>query len=728
MAYKDTATMSEVGGKRGRSQLRNIRRAGKKSVRDSGASDGQGTDSGDEMAEHSDNAGSDDNAESSDEDGEGRKEKVYSALLTILKSEHNKKKRKLDKQTSEDAEVNKDDIILQEEDKEDDDEDEEDEDAQIDNAIADVRDEEEDDDDDDVDTGNSDDEKDDSDAKDPFESHFSQVDEKFINELSSGFKERNIKYKTLKLNYSENEYALYSEPRLLDKDEKIVSPIIKSSIHSYFLKQRLKVQNNLRDDNKEDSLTPIQKQLVDPIFQYKDILYQYANYGKDEDEYRQLYALHILNHLYKTRDKILKDNQRIQDNPNAEHLDQGFTRPKILIVTPTRDTAYHIVNTIIEKSGIGQVDKKGKFKDQFFDSSLPPSSKPKSFQQIFKGNTNDFFVLGMKFTRKAIKLYSNFYQSDIIVCSPLGLQMIVENTDKKKRQDDFLSSIEITIIDQLHSMEFQNVSHIFTILEHLNNIPKEQHDTDFSRIRMWYINDQARFFRQTMIFTKYVSPVANSIINGKCSNWCGRWKNHRIINNEHSSINTLGLKIRQIFHKFDLVSGSIVDEPNYRFKFFTSVTIPNIVKTTGYEDGILIYIPDYTDYVRIRNYMKEKTTILFGDINEYSSQKQLNKNRTLFQQGRLKVLLYTERLHHYRRFEIKGVKEVIFYKPPSNPEFYNEVVRNIGKNAFLGNVDINISTVKTIFCKLDALNLENIVGSKRAGVLCHGQNEIYDFK
>ena len=387
------------------------------------------------------------------------------------------------------------------------------------------------------------------------------------------------------------------------------------------------------------------------------------------------------------------------------------------------------MNLIIEKSGIEQVDKKAKFHDQFFDPALPPPYKPKSFQQLFKGNTNDFFVLGMKFTRKAIRLYSNFYQSDVIVCSPLGLHMIVESTDKKKRQDDFLSSIEITIVDQLHSIEFQNTSHLYTIFDHLNKIPLEQHDVDFSRVRMWYINDQSKLFRQTMLFTRYNSPIANSILNGKCQNFAGRWKNHHVVTQEASAIARLGLKVRQIFHRFNTASNlSIVDEPDSRFKFFTSVIIPSITKSTGYEDGILIYVPDYTDYVRVRNYIKEKTPLLFGDINEYSSKSQLSANRALFQQGRIKLLLYTERLHHFRRFEIKGVKSIIFYEPPRNPEFYSEVVRFIGRTIFAGDADPNISTVRCLYSKLDALSLERVVGTKRAGILIHAQNETYEFK
>lgn len=705
--------------KRGRQELRKIKRSSGRRTEDVDADkidyvaeEAVGRNDNDAVSD----VGSEDDLDVGDEDE--KKKKVYDALLTILKSEHPELKRmktkteeSSDRTTQSDGNENAESEPVDDQ-------------LEIENGLLGDR---EDDSEDDGSEDEKHDDVDSEDEQDPFESHFNQVPEKDVEDLSNAFKSKNIRYKSVKAPLNGDESYIYAQPVVVGEESSVESPYKSSSIYSYFLKQRLKIQNGLQD-KKIDPLNALQRKLVDLMFQYKDILYEYDSYEKDEDEYRDLYTLHVLNHIYKTRDRILKNNQRLQDNPDTEHLDQGFTRPKVLIVVPTRDVAYRVVDKIISKSGIDQVDKKGKFYDQFRDDSLPPKSKSRSFQHIFKGNTNDFFVVGLKFTRKAIKLYSNFYQSDIIVCSPLGIQMILENTDKKKRQDDFLSSIEIMVIDQLHSIEYQNISHILTIFDHLNKIPDQQHEADFSRIRMWYINEQAKFFRQTMVFTKYISPTVNSLINGRCRNMAGRWKNHRAIGPETSSIGQLGLKIRQIFQRFDTIGNSIVEEPDYRFKFFTSVMIPSIVKSTGYEDGILIYIPDYTDFIRIRNYMKEKTTILFGDINEYSSQRQLNANRSLFQQGRLKVMLYTERLHHYRRYDIKGVKSVIFYKPPNNPEFYSETVRFIGKNAFSGNTDLNISTVRCIYSKLDGISLERIVGTKRAAVLSHAQKEVYEFK
>ncbi|QLL30409.1 hypothetical protein HG536_0A02260 [Torulaspora globosa] len=695
--------------KRGRKDLRSIRRAQRNEPRNgsNGSEEAiEAVHSPQEVQTGAPKHLSDVDEEADDEMSKRRK--VYGALLTILKSEHPSTERE-----SRREKVNA--VAVAESEEE---ENQENEVEQLEEQLLNV---EADPSDDELD-GPVDDSED---EHDPFESHFNQVPEKLIDEMDAAFKQKTVSYKSAKIPIGDNRTWIYSKPVLPDrKDEKLEKPTGHGSLHQYAIKQRLKIQNDL--DTAE--LTALQKILVDPMFQYNDLLYEYESYEKDEEDYRDLYALHVLNHVYKTRDRILKNNQRISENADAEYSDQGFTRPKVLIVVPTRDSAYQVVSKIVAKSGVDQVDKKSKFQDQFFEDSVPPASKPKSFQHIFKGNTNDFFVLGMKFTRKAIKLYSNFYQSDIIICSPLGIHLILENTDKKKRQDDFLSSVEITIIDQLHSIEYQNISHVLTIFDHLNKIPREQHDTDFGRVRLWYINEQAKLFRQTMIFTKYVSPTANALINNRCQNISGRWKNHRMIEPTGSSIGKLGLKVRQIFQRIDMGSASVIEEPDLRFKFFTSVIIPSIVKSTGYEDGILIYIPDYADFLRVRNHLKEKTTVLFGDINEYSDQRQLNSNRALFQQGRVKVLLYTERLHHFRRYEIKGAKSIVFYQPPGNSEFYGEVVRFLAKSALLGTADLNISTVRTIYSKLDGLRLERIVGTKRAAVLTRGQNEVYEFK
>lgn len=71
---------------------------------------------------------------------------------------------------------------------------------------------------------------------------------------------------------------------------------------------------------------------------------------------------------------------------------------------------------------------KKRFNEEYSDSGSSDtkrSFRPDDFEKMFEGNIDDCFRIGLSIMRKAVKLYSHFYASDILIASPLGLRTIL---------------------------------------------------------------------------------------------------------------------------------------------------------------------------------------------------------------------------------------------------------------------------------------------------------------
>ena len=466
------------------------------------------------------------------------------------------------------------------------------------------------------------------------------------------------------------------------------------------------------------SLDRLTGRLASSIFDYRDVLFPQRTL-RNAETLRKLTCLHVLNHIFKTRDKVIRNNARLakEDTEDKELRDQGFTRPKVLMILPTRNSCVRYIDTILSICEPEQQENKKRFQDSYASGDDHFSEdKPEDFRELFAGNDDDLFRLGLKFTRKTVKFFAQFYNSDIIFASPLGLRMAIGADDPKKKDHDFLSSIEIVVAEQTDAMLMQNWEHVEYIFENLNLQPKEAHGCDFSRVREWYLDGNAKYLRQTILSSSFNFPSLNRLFSRHMLNVAGKLKYSK---EEDGAMIDLGISTKQTFSRLDITSP--VAEPDERFKFFATAVLPSLTKHSKHGavagEGVLIYLPSYADFVRVRNYLASSSDtqgISFGSISEYTTAQEVARARSHFFTGRHSVLLYTERAHHFRRYHLKGVKRIIMYGLPENPVFYSEIVGGyLGSSISSAKLSARETSVRILFSKIDALKLERIVGTGR---------------
>ncbi|KAA8636353.1 hypothetical protein SMACR_02709 [Sordaria macrospora] len=667
----------------------------------------------DDISEDESNVSEEEIEGSEEEDEEGEEEaqsgQPYMSLLKSFQSATKSKKRKLDH--TEEEGPNK---ATKTED--DDDSDDEDDDEEVKEDVDAVDEPEEDPQD--APLEDLFDEDDDLDDSDPFETHFAAPDEATFQARIKAVQAN--KWRTDRIAQNSNR-IYYNTPETGDSTERKLPHSI-SGVADLKLKKKLaeSMAKHTEFDEAEKAVAPL-------LFNYQDMLYCNRTVASSES-IRRMACLHALNHVFKTRDRVIKNNTKLQRDDTLELRDQGFTRPKVLMLLPTRQSCVKMVEMICEVASPEQQEHRKRFDEGYVDKSTKFSDdKPEDFRDLFSGSDDDMFRLGMKFTRKTIKYFSQFYNSDIIFASPLGLRMAIGSEEEKKKLDyDFLSSIELVIVDQADALLMQNWEHVEFIFEHLNLQPRDAHGCDFSRVRPWYLDDQAKYFRQTVIFSAFNTPELAELQRLHCHNWAGKARLHP----EYPGvIQYLGVKTRQTFSRFD--AGSIAADPDARFAYFTKAIVPTLVKRAKDAAGTLIFIPSYLDFVRVRNYFANNpdvASVTFGNISEYADTPEASRARSHFLTGRHRVLLYTERAHHFRRYAIKGVKRVIFYGLPDNPIFYKEVAGGyLQKSEQSLMLEHGLGTVKVMFSKYDIMKLERIVGTKRAGKMITEQGDTFDF-
>ncbi|VBB28266.1 unnamed protein product [Acanthocheilonema viteae] len=377
--------------------------------------------------------------------------------------------------------------------------------------------------------------------------------------------------------------------------------------------------------------------------------------------------------------------------------DQGLSRPKVLIICPMKKDAFSIIENfrvlIFGNSDKPFISNYRRFKAEFGDTGFKISEKRKvsvDYRKLMSGNIDDCFRIGVAIAKKSLKLYTVFDESDILISSPLGLRMIIGGggENNSERETDFLASIEILIIDKADILLMQNWEHLLNVISSLHMQPKKL-TVDISRVRRWYLEEYSKFYRQTVLISEERRAECDALFALYCINFAGFIK---LLTPSKGLLDNIEIPYCQELQRID------VDVPenqsDLRFKFFKEKILPKCELSTT------IFIPSYFDFVRIRNYLKNENES-FVQLHEYAKEGKVAKARALFYKKEKKLMLITERFHFYRRYNIKGIKSLVFYQPPAQPKFYHEMINQ---------VDCSYALVRVLYTKFDFLRMAHIFG------------------
>ncbi|KAF8199770.1 digestive organ expansion factor [Mycena galopus ATCC 62051] len=477
--------------------------------------------------------------------------------------------------------------------------------------------------------------------------------------------------------------------------------------------ERLRTPFRKRQAKQPREQTELQNDLLSALSTNGDIYVPSAAW-EHKKTFREAISLHAINHVTKKRRRVLKNNERLTkadaDSAPEDVQDQGFTRPSVLILLPFRSSALDWFTALTSHTPAPafQVENQSRFLSEYGLSpgmvdklaTAEPGTYPRDHVETFKGNVDDNFRVGVKLTRKSVKMFSEFYGCDIIMASPLGLRRSIE----KEKSADYLSSIEILVVDQLEALTMQNWEHVKFVLSHLNKLPKDSHNADFSRIKPWYLDGQAEYLRQSILISALETPETRSLFNSNLKNVAGKLR----VEKRWSPVQ-VPEGIDQNLTHFDCSNPK--DEADKRFNYFTTQLLPLVLKSAVQSSNTAIFIPSSFDFIRVQNYFKKQSGVTFAVLSEYSSNQEVSRARQAFFNGKKAFILISERFHFYKRYKIRGIRNLIFYGPPDNPQFYTELLSCPFLDDGVEAVDV---TCRVLYSKYDWFRLERIAGTEAA--------------
>lgn len=151
-----------------------------------------------------------------------------------------------------------------------------------------------------------------------------------------------------------------TKPKFSILEEKLYAPIatVPHICHKVDFKQlfiKPQISGNVASANKlnlikkdldiTEVMTPLQKELFSVMNNYQDLWFPERSFTNAE-EIRFTYCLHVVNHMLKTRTKILHHNAKLakKSDLTEEYRDQGLVRPKVIVLCYFKSFVWVVVS------------------------------------------------------------------------------------------------------------------------------------------------------------------------------------------------------------------------------------------------------------------------------------------------------------------------------------------------------------------------------------------------
>ncbi|KAH0479651.1 MAG: uncharacterized protein KVP18_004947 [Porospora cf. gigantea A] len=440
--------------------------------------------------------------------------------------------------------------------------------------------------------------------------------------------------------------------------------------------------------------------------------------------YRLLTSIHTWRHVDRSVTQQSANTQRIRDilkdNDNREletqgdlFRDQGFTRLKALILTPTRHHCKVYVDNFLNLWPQKKVSGRQRLKREFGSNDAVDESRPVDWGHLFEGNADDDGIVGIQVRDTNLQLFSAPLESDVLVATPLAVRRLIGAEGELRRNYDFLSSVEIVVVDLADALVMQNWGHVEEVFKVLNVRPQSLGSVDIRRIKESVADGGAGALRQTILLSKYRQVEHSALFSRYCRNRRGyvslaTWA-YGLLNTDDKYKT---LKTHGVMHSF---IGAQCRSPSTLIDDFRSYFVQNFLKglhprLRDRNENVLLVMPSYPDYLCLRKTLKsDRHCVGYRVIHEHSSLSSSNQSRTWFTKGECRLLIMTERYLYFRRPKLKAVQHVVFYGLPANASIFSDILDHL-----IARDRPTESLVLGYYSLADAEALQRLVGAEKA--------------